>query len=330
MSDKSKIEWTQATWNPVTGCHKVSQGCKNCYAERDWKRLAAPREKPNVYTGRAFTDVQCHPERLKEPLRWTKPRMVFVNSMSDLFHEDVPDEFIDKVFAVMALCPSHTFQILTKRPERMQRYLGELVDEIRRWERFGDATGPIVGNLGYDAAYAGWPLRHVWLGVSVEDQAAADERISLLLKTPAAVRWISAEPLLGPLDFSGERLEWLEPFHDLDPMMYRTPRLDWVVVGGESGPNARPMHPSWARSIRDQCQAAGVPFFFKQWGEWEPRELWSPGPVMQIAIDKSGSVVPIDVAPQDVGGQRFVRVGKKAAGRVLDGRTWDEYPKGDA
>src|SRR3972149_1543422 len=181
MSDGSKIEWTEATWNPVTGCTKVSQGCKHCYAERDWPRLAAPRAKPNIYTGREFTDVKCHPEKLDIPLRWTKPRRIFVNSMSDLFHEDVPFSFVDDVFTRIAFARQHIYQILTKRPERMLKYF-----ETKR------LINSVIGE---------WPWKHVWLGVSCEDQATADERIPLLLQTPAAVRWISAEPLLGPIEF---------------------------------------------------------------------------------------------------------------------------------
>ena len=188
MSDKSKIEWTESTWNCITVCTKVSQGCKHCYAERDWQRLAAPRAKPNIYTGRDFTDVKCHPEKLDIPLRWQKPRRIFVNSMSDLFHESVPDEFIDKVFAVMALATHHTFQVLTKRPARMLSYLtGETENVVKgaAWELLGHY--PKYPNGGMQAP---WPLPNVWLGVSCEDQATADERIPLLLQTPAAVRWV--------------------------------------------------------------------------------------------------------------------------------------------
>ncbi len=292
MSDKSAIEWTDATWNPVTGCTKVSQGCKHCYAEREWPRLAAPREKPNIYTGRAFTDVMCHPEKLNIPLRWAKPRRIFVNSMSDLFHESVPDEFIDKVFASMALCPQHTFQVLTKRPKRMHDYLTEeLGDRIAAaGEKFVD-EGVLTSQQHADRAhyytdvsdqerhwhsiYSRWPLPNVWLGVSVEDQVTADERIPLLLQTPAAVRWVSAEPLLSEINLRAidlGDLYWLNAltsdvrimFDGGMPAAPRFGKLDWVVAGGESGPKARPMHPDWVRSLRDQCQAAGVPFFFKQ------------------------------------------------------------------
>lgn len=327
MSDKSKIEWTESTWNPITGCTKVSPGCKFCYAERDWVRLSAPRPKPNIYTGRKFTDVQCHPERLEQPLRWRKPRRIFVNSMSDLFHESVPDEFIDKIFAVMALAPQHTFQVLTKRPDRMRDYMvglkesdfvrasgafkwagpltnNNVLDGMRRWRAI-----PVTHSKYCDTG----PLPNVWLGVSVEDQETADERIPLLLQTPAAVRWLSMEPLLGLVDIS----DWLSESPYLAGMEMAgadNPQpIDWVVVGGESGPKARPTHPDWVRSLRDQCEAANVPFFFKQWGEWEPVGYW----------------LNVNAAHNHIKKPIMVRVGKKAAGRVLDGQTHNEYPTGE-
>lgn len=275
MGDKTGIEWTDATWNPVTGCSKVSQGCKNCYALRDWPRLAANPKLP-AYHGRKFTDVRCHPERLDQPLRWRRPRRIFVNSMSDLFHEDVPFEFIDQVFAVIALSPRHTFQVLTKRPERMRGYLAErhlrgsdpCTHENREWFVNDAAIGLSGGNCGlFD-----WPLPNAWLGVSVENQATADERIPILLDTPAAVRWVSAEPLLGPVS-----LRWMNAWPENAPATAMNPynggvtdyldglrRLDWIVAGGESGPKARPMHPDWVRDLRDQCAKAGVAFFMKQ------------------------------------------------------------------
>ncbi len=285
----TNIEWTDETWNPTTGCSKVSQGCKNCYALREWPRLAA-NPKATAYFGREFTDVACHPERLDAPLRWTKPRKIFVNSMSDLFHEDVPDDFIDRVFAVMALSPQHTFQILTKRPERMLAYMTH-GDGFGRWG-FIDGRARQIDQQQHGRRFPSGkiligPLPNVWLGVSVEDQAAADERIPLLLKTPAAVRWISAEPLLGAVEltrvclFNGGSMgrfvdalrghQWDESGYEGGgaPLADDPPgcaRLDWVVVGGESGPKARPMHPNWAGSLRDQCAASGVDFFMKQMG----------------------------------------------------------------
>ena len=228
------IEWTEATWNPVTGCDKISPGCKHCYAERMAERLQAMGQ-PNYKDGFTLT---LQPQMLELPLRWRRPQTIFVNSMSDLFHKDVPLDFIQQVFDVMRRADWHTFQVLTKRAERLQ----ELNSQID------------------------WPS-NVWMGVSVESAAYAP-RIDQLRATNAAVRFLSLEPLLGPLpdlNLSG---------------------IDWVIVGGESGPRARPMDPAWVTDLRDQCARAGVAFFFKQWGG----------------------------------------VQKKRAGRLLDGRTWDELP----
>lgn len=248
------IAWTNKTWNPITGCTKVSQGCKHCYAETIANRMWATQYKPNADgTARRFTDVRLHPDRLEMPLHWRKPAMVFVNSMSDLFHEDVPDEFILQVFSVMESCPQHIFQVLTKRPERMVDVLG----------------GTSGAGLGAP------PLPNVWLGVSVEDQANADLRIPLLLQTPAAVRFLSCEPLLEALDLSvaiyegngGYSYNTLTGEHwpyTLAPEY--GPKIDWVIVGGESGTAARPFVLDWGRSILEQCQAAGVPCFIKQLG----------------------------------------------------------------
>lgn len=295
MSVKTKIEWTDAVWNPVSGCSKVSHGCKNCYAERLWPRLSAPGQP---YAGRAFTDVRCHPERLSDPLRWRKPRRVFVNSMSDLFHEDVSNIFLSSVFNTMACAHVHTFQILTKRPARMREWF----ETIRRYEH---RDGSIF-HLDQDDLIVGldhWPLPNVWLGVSVEDQSTADERIPLLLQTPAATRFISAEPLLAQINIE----RWLPAKIIGVPGEQTIDGLDWVICGGESGPRARPMQAAWAQSLRDQCQAAGVPFFFKQWGEWLPA-------MQNSATEMNASDDPI-------------RIGKKSAGRRLDGRTWDEFPE---
>lgn len=252
---RSAIEWTDETWNPVTGCTKVSQGCKHCYAERVAERF---------WKGRKFTDVQTHADRLDQPLRWRKPRRVFVNSMSDLFHEAVHRDFILRVFLAMQHSPRHSFQILTKRPERMR-------DLLRDWMRpalqLADAPrleSPV------------WPLPNVWLGVSCEDQETADARIPLLLDTPAAVRFVSCEPLLGPIKLDGEfdhhRRDYLlpSPIVDLKRNPWESvtmrPPLDWIIVGGESGPGARPCDVAWIRSIVEQCKAAGVPCFVKQVG----------------------------------------------------------------
>jgi protein gp37 len=293
----SNIEWTDRVWNPVTGCTKVSQGCKHCYAEGVANRFFAT-QYPRVPTvdhlvtmghsvettrPRRFTDVMTHEDRLLEPLRWRKPVKVFVNSMSDLFHEDVPDAFIDRLFAVMALCPQQTFQVLTKRPERMHAYLAH-EDVDQRVAELAMAQS-CRGNFDdYDEEWTAddawnyipsWPLPNVWLGVSVEDQATADQRIPLLLDTPAAVRFVSYEPALGPVNFSWMLTEGWCPEHDFDgggcsgPCRARRDRghrIGWVIVGGESGPGARPFDVAWARSTVEQCRAAGVPVFVKQLG----------------------------------------------------------------
>lgn len=233
--EMTTIEWTDATWNPATGCTKVSQGCKNCYAERVFPRVYAK-------TGRKFTDVLCHPDRLDAPLHWRKPRRVFVNSMSDLFHEAVPESFVDEVFGVMVDADHHTYQILTKRPKRMLDYMAS---------RYGHGGGQLR------------PPSHVWLGVSVEDQETADERIPLLLQTPAAVRFVSAEPLLGPIVFD-QQVHLERRTKILTGAS--APRIDWVIVGGESSPKARPCNVEWIRSIVQQCKDASVPCFIKQLG----------------------------------------------------------------
>lgn len=302
---KSSIEWTHKTWNPVTGCTKVSQGCKHCYAEREWTRLC--KNPKAIQFGRAFTDVQCHPERLTAPLHWRKPRRIFVNSMSDLFHESVQDAFIAQVWAVMDACPQHTFQILTKRPARMRDWCQRVDSGCEALAR--DFLG-VADPTGRDHEYNNYPLPNVWLGVSVEDQATADERVPLLLQTPAAVRWISAEPLLGKIDID----RWLEFVIDPPNCLDSTHPVDWVVVGGESGPHARPMHPDWVRSLRDQCGSAGVKFFFKQWGEWAPAN-----PVAGLDAPNR-SWVNLDDE------HSMWRIGKKKAGRLLDGKLHDEYP----
>ena len=258
MSQNSLISWTEATWNPVIGCTRASEGCKNCYAVRHVRRMGA---NPIVAIRRANEglvvnrdgvldwsgELRLLPERLEQPLHWRKPRLVFVNSLSDLFHEDVPMEFIAQVFTTMEKAHWNRFQVLTKRSARLLELSARLT----------------------------WPS-NVWAGVTVES-AKHMSRIDNLRATGAKVKFLSLEPLLGPmpgLNLAG---------------------IDWVIVGGESGPKARQMRAEWVRDVRDQCVAAGVPFYFKQWGEY---------------------------------GEDGVRVGKKAAGRLLDGRTWEEMPRG--
>ncbi len=248
----TKIPWAEETWSPVTGCTPVSEGCANCYAR---KRIL-PRIRPGVPP----SEVRTHPEKLDQPLHWRKPRRVFVCPFGDLFHEDVSDEFIRDVFTYMSIPRRHQFLVLTKRAERMRALLAD--------ERFANRVfGRIPGGIGYGTST--WPLPNVWLGVSVEDQRTADERIPLLLETPAAVRFVSAEPLLGPLDLS----HWLSPMPQLVEDVRQHPErrstavfrcLDWVIVGGESGPKARPMEIEWLEGIVRACKASGVPVYVKQ------------------------------------------------------------------
>jgi protein gp37 len=239
MAERSAIEWTDATWNPVTGCTKISAGCDNCYAERFSERFRGTKGHPfeNGF------DLTIRPARLEQPLRWRQPRMIFVNSMSDLFHKDVPNEFIARVFNTMEAAHWHTFQVLTKRSSLMRDFLKR---------RYGASPGP----------------SHMWFGVSVEDGTKLS-RVRHLQQAPAGIRFLSIEPLIGPIgpiNLAG---------------------IDWVIVGGESGPKARPMEHAWVSSIRDQCKMAGVAFFFKQWGGIRP----------------------------------------KTGGRKLDGREWNDFPK---
>lgn len=326
---KTTIEWADEVWNPVTGCTKVSEGCRNCYAERVAGRFWGERK---------FTDVRVHPERLKDPLHWKKPRRVFVNSMSDLFHPDVPIDFIANVFVVMALARQHTFKVLTKRPCRM--WLTLTGEEFAH--EYHDCMD-VLSERSINGVFE--PSRNVWLGVSVETQKDADSRLSILLHTPAAVRFVSCEPLLGPVRLG----EWLPSY---DPTQhYARPehdgKLDWVIAGGESGPGARPCHPDWVRGLRDACLASNVPFFFKQWGEWLPVAAQYGDDdfidkldmeAHSICLGNRGTVYMEEknlkqlywCGYQPDPGQEpwfLERVGKKAAGRELDGRTWDGLPK---
>lgn len=276
MADSTKIEWADATWNPITGCTLVDEGCRNCYAAE----LAASRlrnhpsrqglAKRNAKGVASFTgEVRLNEDWLDQPLRWRKPRMVFVCAHGDLFHESVPDEWIDRVFAVMALAPQHIFQVLTKRPERAREYLHSLIGDEDRCRAVIEASrksGALIDDLPYlRDRLVNLPLPNVWIGTSVSDQASADARIPHLLDTPAAVRFVSAEPLLESIHFGH-----YQGGYQSEATNWEGRRLDWIIVGGESGKNARPMHPEWARSIRDQCRAAGTAFFFKQWGAWLP------------------------------------------------------------
>lgn len=323
MSDNSKIEWTDATWNVVIGCDKVSPGCDHCYAIRTAHRMQA---NPNPAIAEVYAGTEADGEwtgkvnliekRLGLPLSWSRPRRIFVNAQSDLFHADVPNEFIARVWAVMATAGQHTFQILTKRPGRMRSLLSNEVFECE--------VDAFARELGFEG-YFGLPLPNVWLGVSVEDQKRADLRIPQLLATPAAVRFLSCEPLLGPVDLvQSINQEPLAAYH------FEPGGIDWVIVGGESGPGARPMHPDWVRQLRETCTRSEVAFHFKQWGEWAPvgtAENPSEGNGRRLKYERR-CLTPDggEAGPWQHG--RFVeRVGKKAAGRELDGRTWDEFPQ---
>jgi len=315
MSTATKIEWTRsddgsagATWNPVTGCTKVSEGCDHfhCYAETFAERW---RGIPGHPFEQGF-DVRLWPDRLQLPLRRKRPTRYFVNSMSDLWHDAVSVDLLARVFAVMALADRHTFQVLTKRPGRMQSVLAS--------SQFWGLVRAALGDYGppsptAEAAVDAQRLPNLWLGVSVESQKWAAVRLDKLAATTAgAVRFVSCEPLLGALDLR----PWLKS------------GLDWVIVGGESGPRSRPMHPAWARSLRDQCEGARVPYFFKQRGQWTwDREPGQPEPRVYVCA-ADGRVAGEQAALADGGSWAGVwRVGKGRTGRLLDGRTWDEFPR---
>lgn len=311
----SKIEWTERTWNPAVGCDKVSAGCKECYAIRmAWRLMHNPKMKDKYegtvektpagnlnWTGR----LNIIEESIMAPFDWKKPSVVFVNSMSDLFHKKLPFEFLNTVFAVMALTP-HTYQVLTKRDTRMV----EFFDGGRKaiiWQ-YARSMALRMGRNDFDTEFP-WPLPNVWLGVS--DEGNQHERIDSLRKVPAAVRFISAEPLI------------------LNPGNINLEDIDWVICGGESGPGARPMHPDWARSLRDQCQAAGVAFFFKQWGNWMPNKFDQP-PFQPPNIGCwSGNIWcngENRCEERYPGTINMAMVGKKKAGRLLDAKLHDEFP----
>ncbi len=386
MAENTRIEWTDDTWSPITGCSVVSPGCTNCYA----MKLAGTRLRHHPSRTGLTVDSKAGPvwngqvrfneQWLDQPMRCKRPRMIFVCAHGDLFHENVPDEWIDRVFAVMALSPQHTFQVLTKRSARMREYLSAPGMPRRVYElacdRVVEEQLPVV-LLAPDVADPGlrpdwprilldqWPLPNVWLGVSAEDQPRADDRIPDLLATPAAVRFLSAEPLLGPIDLTAlavrndVRLDVLQRYvarslgdGHWDHRATTAPGLDWVIVGGESGHGARPMHPEWARSLCDQCARAGVPFFFKQWGNWLPlgqggftawsaasrtaeaqRKRWMGhahfndgrgGPVtLKTRMLETQHVLTVGQSS----GHMAVAIGKEAAGRLLDGVEHNGMPQ---
>jgi protein gp37 len=305
---KSKISWCDAGWTTVRGCTKVSPGCDNCYAERITARFHP--DDPAIKDGHWSGHVETLPANLTDPIRAKRGRVIFVNPMADTFHPAVPFEFIAAMFGVMAATPQHRYLVLTKRAVRMKEFFDWLAHREKQGAQVfpADDTGWLMRQLGsheankhgvYIENHGGpWPLPNVWLGVTAEDQTRADERIPALLQCPAAGYFVSVEPMLGPINIcavpEGRPAEFSARYSPLGD-------LDWVICGGESGPGARPMYPDWARSLRDQCVKAGVPFYFKQWGEWKISTKEEP-----------------------------MRVGKHEAGHLLDGREWFEHPfRGD-
>lgn len=395
----TKIEWAHAglgrgeTWNPIrarnkatgnTGwyCEKVSPACDNCYAERLNKKPGATGGTGLPYKPGHRGDVEIYLDEKTSlaPIKWRAPRGIFVCSMTDLFADFVPDEWIDHIFAVAALCPQHRFLCLTKRPKRMQEFVDRLVGLANAAIKFDgtvlfDEFPHVTTSIAHPQGIREWPLPNVWLGVTAEDQRRADERVPDLLATPAAVRFVSIEPILGAVDLrrieivptslnargnikrSGIRVDALTGKSVESGLSYHSdwngegappttppPRLDWAICGGESGSGARPMHPDWARALRDQCAAAGVPFFFKQRGEWS----WSENPMVEgsdayettrnndhpqdwrerdcgvICMRRDGSLC--DGLGAHDGSEFLYRIGKRRAGRLLDGAQYSEFP----
>lgn len=340
------ISWCDETWNPVVGCEAVSAGCDFCYAKslHDMRHEAYLDGKlQNIpQYAEPFETVQLMPDRLTKPLSWKKPKRIFVNSMSDLFHRKVPVAFLDDVFTVAAIAMRHTFQILTKRPARARDYLNDpdLLERLYcNWPKFS----------GSPAEVAAWPLPNVWMGTSVENQAMADKRVPLLLDTLAAVRWLSCEPMLGPIEldrwlkvckhWKGEDSQPTAPWHPPYPKHWYEPQglvgagwtrpLHWIVGGGESGTKnqqVRPVHPMWARSLRDQCVAAGVPFHWKQWGNYAPFGYCSANSLNAEGPDGEYGYI---LGPADEHGFTYVYgspANLKRNGRLLDGKLWDQFP----
>lgn len=356
MATNTRIEWADATINPLVGCSKVSPACAHCYAERLAARFGKNPSTARLYEGTVDEagnwtgKLNLFPERMEEALRWKKPRRIFVASQSDLFHEDVPDSFLDTIFSTFIRAPQHTFLLLTKRAKRMHEYLHGLsaMDCAERRERLARATknanwsesGGVVEVAAFRTVMGNleWPLPNVHIGVTVEDQKRADERIPWLLRTPAALRFVSCEPLLGYVDFSRVTMEdhigcdsqvW--PLHG---------GIQHVIIGGESGPDARPTHPNWIRSLVKQCEDAGVPKMLKQLGEWCPR---SRHPIQNglsayeldfackrwpcVRLTESGKDASL-LANSDGGEDIYMqRVGRALAGRMLDGKEYLELPE---
>lgn len=315
MAD-SKIEWTEKTWNPITGCTKISEGCRNCYAEPMAKRMKAIGDAGGSQKYKeGFDKVVCHEKALNEPLKWKNPCKIFVCSMSDIFHDDVPFDFIDKIFETMTKCPQHTFMILTKRPKRMREFMR--VSNGGRW-----GAMPSL-------------ISHIWFGVTAENQEQANKRIPELLRfplIPAVKKFVSIEPMLGPIDLT--KIQHLEDtgaskfpviINSLEGTYNITdgyesiehdkcPKLDWVIVGGESGKGARPMHPDWVKYLQEDCKEFEVPFFFKQWGEY-----------VTFAQVPDENLILNNFSDEDM--RDFYKVGKKKAGCLLDGKEYKEIPQ---
>lgn len=315
MGDKTGIEYLDATWSPAKGCSHVSLGCDNCWAERQAARFCKPGEffEGLVEDGHWSGAPRLYEKELRKPLAWKRPRRIGVCFMGDLFHEEVSFLWIDRVFAVMESAKQHTFLLLTKRPLRMLEYLSQMPDSAAR-----------RGN---------WPLRNVWLGTSVEDQETAVRRIPALLRCPAALHYVSVEPMLGPvdlthLDVDGNHSDPENEWCQIDALTGRHSdmgrpcpsidvRLDWVVAGGESGPGARPTHPLWVYDLQRQCEQAWIPYWWKQWGGWVPVEKGHgrPGDLIHYTeVDKN----PMSMR----------RVGKKVAGNLIFGKVYQELPIG--
>lgn len=309
---KTQIEWTQRpgtvgeTWNPTTGCNKVDRGCKHCYAEVMHRRLMKMGQEK--YSQPFLGGAVEHPDTLEIPFRWTKPRTVFVNSMSDLFHANVSFEFIDRVFQVIDRTPQHTYLILTKRPEIAARY----------WQYMNRF------NIGQRLWH---PPRNLWIGTSVNDQKSADLRVPLLVELEASIRFISYEPATGPVNLEPWLgTHWRVPVGGDVPLQLRPRKLvqgiDWVICGGESGPHAQPMHPDWPRAIRSQCTGAGVPYFFKQWGQWLPITYQGEqGTVINFTPGKNEFLFNVPYRLQNM-----VRTRKKS-NNELDGQLWQQFPQ---
>jgi protein gp37 len=373
MANATPIEWTNWNWNPFVGCTKVSEGCRNCYAMRMASRIANAAQRA-LRDGKPLTDVQEAYRKvvmwkrggktpadnhdvavakwnneiaviesvLMLPLRWKTRRIIFADSMSDLFHEKVTDADLDRVYAIMSLCPHLTFQILTKRPERAARYLNDPMTWVRVNAVLWSMCKPVLKGAG--------PVKlpNVWLGTSCEDQPAADARILWLLQCPAAIHFLSLEPLIGPIDLTrvaqaskGLSTRWIDALAgdawvsgpNGTEIYAGVPHgaIDWVIVGGESGPGARAMHLDWARSLRDQCVAGRVRFFFKQFGAWLPGEAEREGDqILRVAYQHGRTYEGDPGANSRIhveGDFVYLHLSKHDSGRLLDGRTWDEMPE---